>query len=405
MYLGTNQNFLFRSRDWLSANQGPVFPDWVAGTFTLVSLPHLISLPSPHFLQGFLYIRQLAVTVRSVVVSKKEIESVYNWQYINCLHVWVAVLADCDACLQPLIFPLIQVMLKVLDLHSSPCFFPLHLHTIRMMLHLAASTDNHIPLLHPLLTCLNFCATQNKAPASKPIDLTCVLKVTKGYKKTKAYQDGVFDLSFELILNYVSQLSQSIAFPEASFPVSVWLRKFNKSCNNSKYTSQIRQILEKTEAVSRDITDKRSGVSFSPRDLEEAKKWEDALPESALTKFFNSWLKVHRTVLAANQAAATENGDEMEEEEEGREEDEDSSGLESAEEASKVDEGPPKKKKKTKVVEKKDVKEKKVKTKEDVKEKKVKKKDGTEKTKKKKKVVTDVTEDTEDMVEDFVLSD
>ena len=63
-------------------------------------------------LQGFLYIRQLAVTVRSVVVSKKEIESVYNWQYINCLHVWVAVLADCDACLQPLIFPLIQVTIK-----------------------------------------------------------------------------------------------------------------------------------------------------------------------------------------------------------------------------------------------------------------------------------------------------
>eukprot|EP00116_Pleurobrachia_bachei_P016079 sb/3476341/ len=25
----TNQNSLFRSRDWLSANQRPVFPDWV----------------------------------------------------------------------------------------------------------------------------------------------------------------------------------------------------------------------------------------------------------------------------------------------------------------------------------------------------------------------------------------
>eukprot|EP00116_Pleurobrachia_bachei_P012527 sb/3472789/ len=152
-------------------------------------------------------------------------------------------------------------MLKVLDLHSSPCFFPLHLHTIRMMLHLAASTDNHIPLLHPLLTCLNFCATQNKAPASKPIDLTCVLKVTKGYKKTKAYQDG------------------SIAFPEASFPVSVWLRKFNKSCNNSKYTSQIRQILEKTEAVSRDITDKRSGV------------WEDNWDDDKIEDDFSKQLK------------------------------------------------------------------------------------------------------------------
>ena len=71
------------------------------------------------------------------------------------------------------------------------------------------------------------------------------MQVTKGYKKTKAFQDGVFELTYELILNYISQLSLSISFPEVAFPVTVWLKKWVKSCTNPKYTGQIKQILEK----------------------------------------------------------------------------------------------------------------------------------------------------------------
>ena len=68
-------------------------------------------------------------------------------------------------------------MMGVVKLHSSPCFYPLHLHTMRLMLHLAAATNKHIPLVHSLLNTLQFCATVNKAPATKPVDLTCVLRV------------------------------------------------------------------------------------------------------------------------------------------------------------------------------------------------------------------------------------
>lgn len=71
--------------------------------------------PSITYTTGFLYIRQLAVTLRSVITHKKEVEAVYNWQYVNCLHVWVSVFSDCDACLQPLLFPLIQVSVTSSD--------------------------------------------------------------------------------------------------------------------------------------------------------------------------------------------------------------------------------------------------------------------------------------------------
>ena len=71
-----------------------------------------------------------------------------------------------------------QVMMGVIKLHSSPCFYPLHLHSIRLMLHLAAATNKHIPLVHSLLGTLDFCAVVHKAPATKPVDLTCVLRVS-----------------------------------------------------------------------------------------------------------------------------------------------------------------------------------------------------------------------------------
>ena len=123
----------------------------------------------------------------------------------------------------------------------------------------------------------------------------CHQQVTKGYKKTKAFQDGVFDLAYELILNYVSQLSGSIAFPETVFPLTVWLKKFSKKCDNPKYKLQIRQILEKVDTSSKDLSSKRSEVNFSPKDLHKVADWEKGLAESSLTKYFNNWLIVHRT--------------------------------------------------------------------------------------------------------------
>jgi len=252
--------------------------------------------PSITYSQGFVYIRQLAMTLRSAMVSKKkEVEPVYNWQYVNSLHVWVSVLCDADSCLQPLLFPLIQVLMGAVKLMASNHFHPLHLHIIRMLLYLGSETGVHIPLTHPLLNILEFCATQHKSPSTKPIDLTCVLRVTKGYKKTKAFQDGVFDLTYELMLNYVSQLSGSIAFPETVFPLTVWLKKFIKKCDNPKYKLQVKQILEKVESSSKDISGKRAEVNFSPKDLQKVKEWEQSLPESTLTKYFNSWIIVHRT--------------------------------------------------------------------------------------------------------------
>ena len=164
----------------------------------------------------------------------------------------------------------------------------------------------------------------------------------------------------------------------------------------------MKQLLEKMDAVSRDLTEKRASVSFTPKDLEKVTSWESQLPESALTKYFNTWLKIHRAVAAANKST--------EEEEEGGEEED--VGADDSDEGGEEPAPSPKKKAK---------KSKKSKTKDspdangienvnsassDASSPDKKKKKKTKKVEEETKVEEDVEfVDTGDMVEDIVLSD
>lgn len=108
--------------------------------------------PAAAYQHAFVYIRQLALHLRSAVTTntKQAIQNVYCWQFINCLKVWSSVLCahatTRDSELYPLIYPLCQILLGVASLVPTPRFFPLRFAVCQML--------NEVCIPHPVHSAL-----------------------------------------------------------------------------------------------------------------------------------------------------------------------------------------------------------------------------------------------------------
>ena len=133
-----------------------------------------------------------------MIIPQDSYQSVYNWQYISCIHLWSRVLGELhDDALAPLIYPLVQVTLGVIRFAwflylSQRCFklkcyfvlmqlicvtirlsrpvalnivsfrliptaryYPLRFHCLHSLTVLAKSTDTYIPIASHLLQVRN----------------------------------------------------------------------------------------------------------------------------------------------------------------------------------------------------------------------------------------------------------
>jgi nucleolar complex protein 2 len=142
---------------------------------------------------GFVYIRQLAVHLRTAMVQQKKdsYQTVYNWQYIHCIELWCRVLGDCvSETLKPLIYPLVQTTLGVMRLIPTPRYYPLRFHCIHSLNTLADKTNTLIPVAPALLEVLDSTALRKKPrpSTSKPVSFSYILRVSKSQLQTKAFQ-------------------------------------------------------------------------------------------------------------------------------------------------------------------------------------------------------------------------
>ena len=99
----------------------------------------------------FLYVRQLAIHLRNAITVKKKenIQTVYNWQFINSLKLWGNLLSvNCDKSeLQSLVYPFVQVCLGTVRLIPTAQYFPLRFHVVQIMMDLSRDTGTFIPIL------------------------------------------------------------------------------------------------------------------------------------------------------------------------------------------------------------------------------------------------------------------
>jgi nucleolar complex protein 2 len=251
---------------------------------------------------GFTFIRQLAIHLRGNITkpTKDSYKTIYNWQFVHSLDFWSRVLSShCNSLLEtqngkpsqlrPLIYPVVQVTLGAIRLIPTSTYFPLRFQLMRSLLRISQATETYIPLSAALLEVLNSAEMKKPAKAAtlRPLDFASNIRAPTSYLKTKIYQDGVGEQVVELLSEFFVLWTKSIAYPELQLPVTVMLKRWIKAASkptgnrNPKLNQTLALLVQKSEANTKWIEERRNKISFSPKDRTEVEaflkdvQWQD----------------------------------------------------------------------------------------------------------------------------------
>ncbi|XP_065889792.1 nucleolar complex protein 2 homolog [Dysidea avara] len=257
------------------------------------SLVELIRMDvSTGYQMGFVYIRQLAISLRNAHTSgqSKAWQPVLSWQFLRCLQLWAQLVSE-EQSLEPLVYPLVQICLSCVMLQTKANYFPLRLHIIRLLLPLAKSHDYYVPLATLLLEVMEYKYPTKSLTTGKPVAMETTIRLSKQLLHNRAVQSRLLDTSYELLLEYLCDLSHTIAFPELVVPIVLRLNKVAKTTKVSWLNRQLKQLVTKLDNTSDQLVQDRSKLSFGPGDLKQVQQWESGRKkkDNPLKQFLLSW--------------------------------------------------------------------------------------------------------------------
>ncbi|KAI8903986.1 Noc2p family-domain-containing protein [Gorgonomyces haynaldii] len=240
----------------------------------------------------FVQLRQLAVLLRDATMAKANaFKKIYHWQFLHCLRLWSKMcVAYCNpntsdpTVLQPLVYPLVQIMTGVLRLKPTSKHFPFRLHLVRLLLDITECTGIYIPVGAYLLEVFESSEFKhNPKPSTlKPLDFQLSIKCPNTYLGTRTYGKGLVDETLSCLFRFYALFAGSISFPELVIPTMIQLKRLYKK-QLSTY-KDIHTLLEKLEQNYQYVLSKRNQVSFGPNDLESISQFD--LSDTPFAKYY-----------------------------------------------------------------------------------------------------------------------
>nr|SVE75009.1 EOG090X02MG [Daphnia dolichocephala] len=293
---------------------------WPVINFMRRSLVELMALQEAlTYKHAFLYIRQLAIHLRNAITSNKKdtMMTVYNWQFVHCLHLWAALLGTLpdSQLLRPLLYPLVQIAIGTINLVPTGKYYPLRFQIVNILNQLSAGTGTYIPVLPFLLEILQNHKFEKKPSkvSMKPLELSCVLRVSQSQMGESGYRDAIIDLLYDHLLETLQCQSHSSAFPEIALPVIIQLKQFIKKSTRANYTKKMKQLMEKVQETGQFIEKQRAQVHFDLADTKAVLALENQIKQAGtpLTNYHTSWKKIRDREMAIKIAKKPENDKEV----------------------------------------------------------------------------------------------
>ncbi|XP_026470553.1 nucleolar complex protein 2 homolog [Ctenocephalides felis] len=257
-----------------------------------------LNISYPHV---FLYIRQLAIHLRNAITlhKKENIQTVYNWQYVGSIHLWADLLSFTHnkPQLQPLIYPLVMIVINAIKLVPTSQYYPLRFHCLQILNSLSKNTGLYIPILPLILEVLaayDF-NQKHKKVSLKPMQFTCILRASKSQMMENGFKDAVFDSIYKLLFETLTNEAQSIAFPDFIVPFVMQAKDFLKRCHIAKYCKQLKHLLDKVIENSKVIDNERSKITLDLNNKQIINSWETQICGKGLPllTYYQEWSKVN----------------------------------------------------------------------------------------------------------------
>lgn len=262
---------------------------------------------------AFVYVRQLTIHLRNAIMhssndsnkKKKEspLQTVYNWQFVHSIHLWIQVLGDSHPSdiLEPLIYPVVQLITGTIRLNYTSKYYPLRFHLANLLVDLSSATGKFVPILPYYLDVLNQFKSKgknhNKKLSMKPMDWSCVLKLSKSQLNETSYEDTVIEQVYYGLLNVLASNGHKISFPEMVVPALNQIKAFLKQSRVASHSKKMKTVVEKANENANFVANKRKSVGFTVKDLEKIRDWEGDLKiqGTPLTKWYVTFKAAKQT--------------------------------------------------------------------------------------------------------------